>query len=93
MNLIVSYFTKVQIATQPNHKNQQTETNTYISFAAQLLQHVLPHHGGRELDDEEEDVDGGCPRRRVLRLKGDLQRLRDKQYFFLTLIPIFQSNL
>jgi hypothetical protein len=42
-----------------------------------LLQHVLPDHGGRELDDEQEDVDRGGLGYVVLGLKGDLQGLED----------------
>jgi len=42
-----------------------------------LLQHVLSDHGGRELDDEQEDVDRGGLGYVVLGLKGDLQGLED----------------
>jgi hypothetical protein len=42
-----------------------------------LLQHVLPDHGGRELDDEQEDIDRGGLGYVVLGLKGDLQGLED----------------
>ena len=51
---------------------RQAKISAYVVATVQLLQHVLPDHGGRELNDEQEDVD----RRRlgdvVLGLKGDL---------------------
>ena len=32
---------------------------TYVFCVVELLEHVLSDHGRREVDDEEEDVDGG----------------------------------
>jgi hypothetical protein len=56
--------------------NQQKPTHVFR--VVELLQHVLANHGGRELDDEEEDVDGGGLGARVFGLKRDLKGLFTK---------------
>ncbi len=57
---------------------KRNKNETYIFGAVELLQHVFPDHGGRELDDEEQDVDRSSLRVRVL----SLNKKKSKCYRF-----------
>ena len=52
---------------------------TYVFCVVELLEHVLSDHCGREVDDEEEDVDGGGLRLPVLGGERDLERGQDAE--------------
>ena len=54
-------------------------TTTHVFGVVELLEHVLSDHGGREVDDEEEDVDGGRLGLPVLGGERDLERGEDAE--------------